>query len=225
MSRAWALARTLLIARLMKLHMGVLLVAVGLGLTIDRTSAHADDWSSGDTVYATLSGAGGGVGGAGLGGLAGSLLDGGCNFSSTDDCVPAFTLAGIASGLIIGTASGVSWYGKRRGKRGSFRAALVGSLLGHLASGSVVVLAAATIDNGAIGFPVVFAAMVGMPAIGSTIAYRRSIDPEQPPSSAPTSGALIDVSADGVIVGPPAIGFAVTPRETVVTMPLAAGRF
>lgn len=214
------LAWTLLLRRLMK-ALSLLLAAVFV-ICFSSGRAEADTWSKDDWIYGPLAGAAGGTAGALAGGLAGSLLDGRC-LSSDNDCVPAFTLAGLASGLIIGSAYGVSFYGKKRGLGGSFRSAVIGSLLGHVASGSVIVLAAKTIDEPAIGFPIVFAALVGMPAIGSTIAYKRSAGGE--PSDERISGALIDVTPDRIKLSPPAIGFAVTKSETAVLIPLAGGTF
>lgn len=200
-----------------------LLLAFALVIATSST-AHADEWSSGDTVYATLSGSVGGAGGALGGGLVGSLLDGRCSFDPESDCIPAFTLAGLASGLIIGSASGVSWYGKRRGKRGSFGRAVLGAVLGHIASGAIVALAATTLDSGAVGIPVVFTAMIGMPALGATIAYKRSSG-SPPDAERPISGALLDVSPIRIQLRPPVIGLAVTPGETALFVPVAGGRF
>ena len=185
-------------------------------------TSHAEDWPKDGWLYAPLAGAVGGTLGAASGGLAGSLLDT-CSFS-TPNCTPAFTIAGLGAGLIIGTAAGVSWYGKRRGLRGSFRRAVVGALLGHLASGSVVVLTASTVDNGAIGFPLVIAAIVGMPAVGASIMYKRSMG-SPVASSESRSPALVAVDQGKVAVQIPIVGVGVTASETVVLLPLAGGRF
>ena len=205
-------------------HVVVLFVTL-VFLSGHTSNAAAEQWSSDDWLYGPLSGVAGGTAGAVGGGLAGSLLDGGCvDFSADSDCSPAFTIAGLGAGLIIGSAYGVSLYGKKRGMDGSFRSAVIGSLLGNIASGSVIVLAAKTIDNGAIGFPVVIAALVGFPAVGATIAYKRSRgSTESEPVR--SSAALIEVTPEHVAVQAPIVGWAVTASETAVYVPLAGGTF
>jgi hypothetical protein len=200
----------------------IALIAALVALTAAAPRAAADDWSRQDWVYGSLAAAAGGTVGALGGGLAGSLLDVDCDLGDTE-CVPAFTIAGLGAGLIIGSAYGATAYGRRRGLDGSYRSALIGSLLGNLASGSVAVLAAHTIDDGTIGLPIVMAAIIGLPAVGATMGYKRSAG--HATKSEPTVGALLHVSPERVALGTPIVGLAVTPNETAVLVPLAGGTF
>lgn len=198
-------------------------VIVAFLVTASAHTAAAEQWTGDDWLYAPLSGAAGGAGGALAGGLAGSLLDGPC-LDPDNDCMPAFTIAGLGAGLIIGSAYGVKLYGKKRGHDGKFSSAVIGALLGNIASGSVVVLAAKTIDNGTIGFPAVIGAIIGFPAVGATIAYKRSRgsggdDRER------ASAALLEITPEHVALQAPLVGWSVTDDETAVYVPVAGGTF
>lgn len=158
-----------------------------------------------DFLWMTLTGAGGGAAAGLAGALVGSLLDADCTTTATASCPPpAFTLAGAWSGLVIGSAWAVDWYGSRAGYRGRFTPALVGGILGNLASGLPLVLVTRSVDDGAIGFPLVAALLVGGPALGATLGYQSSLPDGEPEASA--SGGLLDLSADGLRLGLPAMG-------------------
>lgn len=192
-------------------------------------SAHADDrWQGNDWIYGGLAAAGGGTLGAASGALAGSLLDPGCSPDATS-CVPAFTLAGAGAGLIIGSGYGVNLYGRRRGLDGSFRSAVIGALLGNIASGSVMVIAARTIDDGAVGVPVAIGVLIGFPAAGATIAYKRSLlgaEPTSAPPPPPMPVALVSHEpGTGLRLGVPVVSVAAIEDDLAVHVPLAAGRF
>jgi hypothetical protein len=200
----------------------VLAIAV-VTLTVVRLAApaHAEDWSRDDWLYGSLAAGAGGAGGALVGGLAGSLLDT-CG-PADRACIPASTIAGAGAGLLLGSAAGVTLYGKRRGHDGSFGRAVIGALLGNLAAGPVVVLAAHTIDEPALGLPIVIGTLVAFPAIGATIGYQRSIGGGG--DSTPGSGALLDVTPEHAQLQVPAVGLSITAHETVVLVPLAGGTF
>lgn len=192
-------------------------------LAVATGSARAETWKKDDWIYGSLSAAAGGAAGALAGGLAGSLLDGTC-FRKENDCVPAFTIAGLWAGLVLGSAAGVTYYGKKRGLKGRMNSAVLGALLGNLASGSIVALAASSIDSGTIGIPIVLAAVIGGPAIGATIFYRRSLGSDSTADER-TTAALLEISPERVKLRMPLVGLAVTRSETAVVLPLAGGRF
>ena len=192
-------------------------------------SAHADDrWHGDDWLYGGLAAAGAGTLGAVGGGLAGSLLDPPCR-SEDRSCLPAFTIAGAGAGLILGSAYGVTYYGRKRGLDGSFRSAVLGAVLGNIASGSVMVVATRVIDEPAIGIPVAIGVLVGFPAAGATIMYRRSVrggEPTTAPPPPPVPAALVGHEpGQGLRLGVPVVSVAALGDDFVLHVPLAAGRF
>lgn len=213
----------------MKRVLPPVLAVLLLGYVLARP-AHADGgWRGDDWIYGGLSAAGVGAAGAATGALAGSLLDPSCAPEATS-CVPAFTLAGAGAGLIIGSGYGVTYYGRKRGLDGSFRSAVIGALLGNVASGSVMVIAARTIDDPAVGLPVAIGVLVGFPAAGATIAYKRSVRSDEPtnapPPPPPLPVALVEHSPErGLRLGIPAVTVAAIGNDVAVHVPLAAGRF
>jgi hypothetical protein len=205
------------------------LVIAVLATSVPRAARADEQWTGGDWLYGGLSAAGGGTLGAAGGALAGSLLDPPCQPDDTS-CLPAFTLAGAGAGLIIGSAYGVSTYGRKRGLDGSFRKAVLGALLGNIASGSAMVIATRVIDEPSIGIPVAIGVLVGFPATGATIMYKRSVHSEGPssgpPPPPPLPVALVEHDpATGTRIGVPAITFAAVGDDVAVHVSLASGRF
>lgn len=166
-----------------------------------RTSLAGDDF-----LWMTLTGAGGGAA-AGIGGaLIGSYLDTDCTVTATRDCPPPpFTLAGAWSGLVIGAAWSVDWYGSRNGYNGRFTTALVGGILGNVASGLPIVLVASGLEDNPLRAPLLIALMVGGPALGATLGYQYSLPDDT--VEAASSGGLIDVSGEGLRFAMPAMAF------------------
>lgn len=207
----------------------VLLLVTAVLATLLPRSARADDrWDRGDWLYGGLSAVGGGTLGAVSGAAAGSLLDRPCRPDETS-CFKAFTIAGAGAGLIIGSAYGVTLYGRMRGLHGSATKALLGAILGNVASGAAMVVAARVIDNGAIGIPVAVGVLVGFPAVGATIAYKRSVKSAEPATAPPRPAvplALVEhTPGGGVALGIPAVTFAAIGDDVAVHVSLAAGRF
>ena len=166
-----------------------------------RTSLDGDDF-----LWMTLTGAGGGAV-AGVGGaLLGSILDADCTVTATSSCPPpAFTIAGAWSGLVIGSAFSVKWYGDGQGYRGRFTPTLVGGILGNMASGLPIVLVASSLEDDALRAPLLIALMVGGPALGATLGYQYSLPDGE--AEAAASGGLVDLGRDGLSFGIPAMGF------------------
>jgi hypothetical protein len=202
-----------------------------LAAALPRAARADEGWRQKDWVYGSLSAAAGGTGLGALGALGGSLLDPPCTPSATTTCTPAFTLAGAGAGLIIGSAYGVTLYGRKRGLGGSLKSAVIGSLIGNVASGSAMVLVVRAIDSETIGLPIAFGVLIGFPAVGATIGYRRSVDegvpaPVGPPPPAPVALALVGHSPEaGLSLQVPAVTVAALGDDVAVYVPLAAGRF